>query len=74
MMNAHLSPDEILYKYPDLQDKFQWGKDDLGFFLRHRLVRGYYNRNKRKSFIEETSLLELVAFANKNIEEQKVKL
>ena len=73
-MSQYLSPEEILIKYPDLQDKLQWGKDDLGFFLRNKLVRGYYNRNKRKSFIEETSLLQLVAFANKNLEQQKVKL
>jgi hypothetical protein len=71
-MNHYLSPEEILLKYPDLESKLQWGKDDLGFFLRNKLVRGYYSRNKRKSLIEETSLLSLIAFANKNLEEQKV--
>jgi hypothetical protein len=73
-MQNYLSAEEILNKYPDVQDKLLWGKSDLGFFLRHKLVKGFYSRNKRKSLIEETSLLQLIAFANKNLEDQKVKI
>jgi hypothetical protein len=73
-MNQFLSAEEILAKYPYIKDKLLWGKSDLGFFLRHKLIKGFYSRNKRKSLIEETSLLELIAFANKNLEDQKVKI
>jgi|GEM_PF-2676259 len=73
-MNAVLNLDEILEKYPDLQDRLHWDKKDLGFFLRAKIVRGYYNRNKRQSMIEENSLLLLIAFTNKNLEDQKVKI
>ena len=73
-MNNLLSAAEILKKYPDLQNKLQWGINDIGFFLRNKLLRGYYSRNQRKSLIDETSMLQLIAFANKNLEDQKVKI
>lgn len=71
-MSAYLNPEEIMQKYPDLEAKLNWSKSDLGLFLRHKLVSGYYNRNKKKSLIEESSLLKLIAFANQNLEAQKV--
>ena len=73
-MNSYLNPDEIMNKYPDLEQKLGWSKSDLGVFLRNKVLSGYYSRNKKKSLIEEQSLLQLIAFINKNLEAQKINL
>ena len=73
-MNNFLNPDEIMYKYPELEQKLGWSKSDLGVMLRGKVLGGYYSRNKKRSLIDEQSLLRLISFINKNLEEQKVML
>lgn len=67
-----LTPEEILDTYPELQSKLNWRKQDIGIFLRCRLLRGYYDSKKRVSVIDEKSLIELLEFANNNLDKQKV--
>ncbi len=66
------TPDEILAKYPELQSKLNWRKQDIGIFLRCKLVRGYYDSKRRMTLIDEKSLVELMVFANGNLDKQKV--
>ena len=66
------TPDEILAKYPELQSKLNWRKQDIGIFLRCKLIRGYYDSKRRVTVIEERSLVELMEFANDNLDKQKV--
>ena len=73
-MSLYLNPEEIMQKYPELETKLGWSKSDLGVFLRNKVLHGYYSRNKKKSLIDEQSLLELISFINKNLEAQKVNL
>jgi hypothetical protein len=63
-MNLHLSTNELLQKYPELQIRFNWTKRSLSFLMRNKLLTGYYNRNKRTTMIQESSLLQLITFFN----------
>ena len=67
-----LIPEEILAKYPELESKLKWRKQDIGTLLRCRLLRGYYDSKKRVTMIDENSLIELMDFANDNLDKQKV--
>ncbi|WP_456459148.1 hypothetical protein [Reichenbachiella sp.] len=66
------TPEEILAKYPELQAKLNWRKQDIGIFLRCKLVRGSYDSKRRVTVIDERSLVELMEFANDNLDKQKV--
>ena len=61
-MNKYLSTDELLKKYPEITNRFSWTKKNLGFFMRNKILTGYYIRNKRTTMILESSLLELIQF------------
>ena len=63
-----------MQKYPELEQKLGWSKSDLGVMLRGKVLGGYYSRNKKRSLIDEQSLLMLIAFINKNLEAQKIEL
>lgn len=69
-MNLHLTTNEVFEKYPELQIRFNWTKRNISFFLRSKLLVGYYNRNKRTNMIQECSLLQLIEFAKEAIHEQ----
>lgn len=66
------TPCQILEKYPDLKYKLNWGSREIGILLKIKLLDGYYNRMNRKAYINETSLIELVNYANRLIESKKV--
>ena len=70
MTKDYLTPKEIFEKYPDLTIKFNWTKNDIGAFVRNKLLSGYYSRNKRASMIEESSLVRLIEYVNNTLEEQ----
>ena len=63
-MSKYLSSTELLEKYPVLTNRFHWTKKNLGFFMRNKILTGYYIRNKRCTMILESSLLELIRFMN----------
>jgi hypothetical protein len=69
-MNLHLTTSELFEKYPELKTRFNWNKRNISFFMRSKLLIGYYNRNKRITMIKESSLLELIEFAKETINEQ----
>ncbi|GAB4235509.1 MAG: hypothetical protein Tsb0034_09680 [Ekhidna sp.] len=66
-----ISPEEIFELYPELQTKLNWRRQDIGIFLRCRLLRGYYDSGRRVSMIEKESLIELMKFSNCNLDKQK---
>jgi hypothetical protein len=70
MQKTFLSANEIMEHYPELNQKFNWTLKDLRFFQSKRLLKGYYKSNQRITMIEESSLLELIAFTNQRIQEQ----
>ncbi len=70
MRKIYLTPKEIVEKYPDLTFKFNWTESDIGFFMRTKLLSGYYSKNKRASMIEENSLLNLIKYVNCLLEDQ----
>jgi len=72
--SEYLVAQEIIKRYPELEDKFNWGCRQLGILLRFKLLEGYYNKTLRKSFIREDSVIELVRYTNNLIETQKVQL
>jgi hypothetical protein len=73
-MNNFLTPTQIFEKYPELKFKLNWTNSDLGFFMRCKLLVGYYSRNKRVSMIDESSLLRLVHHVNATFDNQKLSI
>lgn len=69
-----ITPKEALDKFPDLQSKLNCKTQDIGVFLRCRLLRGYYDGKKRVAMIEEQSLMDLIKFANDSLDKQKASL
>jgi hypothetical protein len=69
-MNLHLTTSELIEKYPELKTRFNWTRKNLSFFMRSKLLIGYYNRNKRTTMIKESSLLELIEFTKEILNEQ----
>jgi hypothetical protein len=74
MSDSKVTPSDILTKYPELTTKLNWRTQDIGTFLRCKLLRGFYDSKKRTSVIDEDSLIELMEFANKNLDKQKAKI
>jgi len=70
---VYLTPSEIVEKYPELEDNFNWDVRCLGLFLRTKLLQGKYNANERKSLIREDSLVKLVGHTNDLIDAQKIR-
>lgn len=70
-MDKYVSTTELLKKYPELTLRFQWTKKNLGFFMRNKILTGYYIRNKRTTMILEGSLLELMEFMKPLPKEEK---
>ena len=68
----YLTPSQVIEKYPELEMKFGWTAKDIGLFLKNKLLQGHYNHSSRKSMIKEESLIRLIAFANEQIDKQKV--
>ena len=68
----YLTPSQIIDKYPELEQKFGWTAKEMGLFLKNKLLQGHYNHSSRKSMIKEDSIIRLIAFANEQIEKQKV--
>ncbi|HXU27099.1 MAG TPA: hypothetical protein VN698_07695, partial [Bacteroidia bacterium] len=57
-----MSSTELFKKYPALTHRLHWSKKLLGFFMRNKILTGYYIRNTRKTMILESSLIELMRF------------
>lgn len=70
--NTYLSPTEIIEKYPVLESKLNIGASEIGLFLKCKLLIGFYDRTKRVALIDEKSVIELVLYINKKIDEQKI--
>lgn len=70
--NIYLSPSEIIEKYPVLETKLNIGAPEIGLFLKCKLLLGFYDRTRRVAMIDEQSVIELVAYINQKIEEQKI--
>ena len=68
----YLTPAEIIEKFPELEDNFNWDAKSVGLFLRTKLLKGRYNSNERKALIQIDSVVKLVEFTNIQIESQKV--
>ena len=72
MKKQFLSIKEIFIKYPELRTNFYWTKSDIGLLMKSKLLSGYYSRNKRSSMIEENSLIRLIQYVNRSLDEQLV--
>ena len=70
-MSKYLSSTELLKKYPALTNRLHWSKKLLGFFVRNKILTGYYIRNTRTTIILESSLVELMRFMKKQPKEQE---
>lgn len=68
---TYLSPEELIRKYPDVTNKFNWSSREIGLFLRCKLLDGYYDRTKRTALIKEPSFIKLIRFTNGAIDDQK---
>jgi hypothetical protein len=69
-MNLHLSSNELLEKYPELKTRFKWTSRNLNYFLKSRLLVGYYNQRRQRVLIAENSVLELMKYTQLSIEEE----
>jgi hypothetical protein len=69
---TYLTPKEIIETYPELIVKFNWTANDLGSFFKCRIIDGYYDRGKRNSMIQISSLRRLVEYVNKNLDSKKI--
>lgn len=70
--NRYLTPSEIIEKYPVLENKLNIGASEIGLFLKCKLLIGFYDRTKRVAMIEEQSVIDLVNYINKKIDDQKI--
>ena len=70
--NNYLSPSDIIEKFPVLENKLNIGASEIGLFLKCKLLIGFYDRTKRVAMIDEQSVIELVQYINKKIDEQKI--
>ena len=70
----YLTPSDIMEKFPELNHKHNWSANLIGSFLKCNLLKGYYDRSRKVSMIEESSVLDLIHFLNNKIESQKIKL
>jgi len=61
-MSNYVSSTELLKKYPALTHRLHWTKKNLGFFMRNKILTGYYIRNTRTTMILESSLVDLMRF------------
>ena len=68
----YFSPEELITKYPNVTDKFNWTSRELGLFLRCKLLDGYYDRTKRTALIKEPSFIKLIKYTNGAIDDQKL--
>lgn len=68
-----LTPTEVIEKYPEVAQQFGWTPKDIGSFLKNRLLQGHYSTSLKRSMIKEESFKRLIAYANEQIENQKVK-
>ena len=71
-MTGYLTPTEIFNKYPQLQQKLNWSKRDIGTLIRCHLLVGYHHHTKRVSMTQERSLVELIKFVNESFDETKI--
>ena len=71
---AYLSPSELMEKYPEVANHFNWSSREIGLFLKCKLLDGYYDRRKRTALIKESSFINLIRFVNGVIDNQKVTL
>ena len=69
---SKLTPTEILQKYPQLEIRWHWKVQDIGVFLRCKLLLGHYDIQRRVAMIDEPSLLELIEYVNHNLDKSKV--
>ena len=69
-----LTPTEILQKYPQLQAQWHWKTQDIGTFLRCKLLLGHYDTQRRVTMIDEASLMELIEFTNHSLDKYKVNI
>lgn len=65
-----LRPTEVLELMPELTNKFNWTKNDLGYLVKLGLVKG--TRGKNLTLINVPSLLELIDYKNKLIDSIKI--
>jgi hypothetical protein len=68
-----LTPTEVIERYPEVAQQFGWTAKDIGSFLKSKLLQGHFSPSMRKSLINEASVIKLIAYANEQIENQKVK-
>ncbi len=61
-MSNYLSATELIKKYPQILQRFNWTTKNLGFFMRNKILTGYYIRNTRTTMILESSMRELMKF------------
>jgi len=59
----HLTPEELIHKYPQVVDELDWNASKVGIFFSSGLLLGYRNGRESKALIVEASFLELVDYA-----------
>lgn len=69
-----LTPTEIFEKYPQLQQQWHWKVQDIGIFLRCKLLMGHYDTQRRVAMIDEQSLRELMDYINQHLDRSKVEI
>lgn len=70
----YLTPTQVMEKYPELETSFGWSAKEIGIFLKHKMLHGYYNHSLKKSMIDEASIEDLVDYVNGQVERQKAKI
>jgi hypothetical protein len=60
----HLTPDELVHKYPQVINELDWNASKVGIFYSAGLLLGYRNGRECKALIVEASFMELIDYAS----------
>ncbi len=68
------TPEELLFKYPQVVHVWDWNTSKIGVFFNSGLLRGYRNGKENKALIQEISFEELIRFTNRVARSRNVNL
>jgi hypothetical protein len=71
--SEHLTPSQVIERFPELRDKFGWSAKEIGVFYKSRLLYGYFDSSRKKAMITISSVKKLIKYANELLDYQKIK-
>jgi hypothetical protein len=71
--SEHLTPSQVIERFPELRDKFGWSAKEIGVFYKNGLLYGRFDSSRKKAIIAVSSVKKLISYANDLLDHQKIK-